>query len=54
MTPYEFIRTQRGGRLYFLWNREKNPQKKEAYQEMFNEELKKINGEMEEPEDLNK
>lgn len=44
MTPYDFVQTQRGGRLYHLWKREKNPQKREKYQRMFNEELKKING----------
>lgn len=44
MTPEEFIHTQRGARLYFLWEREKVPRKREEYQRMFNEELKKING----------
>lgn len=44
MQPNEFIQTQRGGRLYFLWSHEKDPRKKEKYQRMFNEELKKING----------
>lgn len=45
MTPDEFIHTQRGGRLFFLWEREKSPKKREEYQRMFNEELRKINGE---------
>lgn len=48
MTPDEFIHTQRGARLYFLWEREKAPWKREEYQRMFNEELKKINGSIEE------
>ena len=40
MSPYELIRTQKGGRLYWLWEREKNPQKKQKYQEEFNKLLK--------------
>ena len=45
MTPDEFRQTQQGGRWYQLWLRERNPLKKAEYQRMFNEELKKINGE---------
>lgn len=44
MTPEEFIHTQRGARLYYLWEREKVLWKREEYQRKFNEELKKING----------
>ena len=39
MNPYELIRTQKGGRLYWLWKREKNPQKRQRYQEEFNKLL---------------
>lgn len=39
MSPEELIRTQKGGRLYWLWTREKNPQKRERYQEEFNKLL---------------
>lgn len=53
MTPNEFIHTQRGGRLYFLWEREKSPWKREEYQRMFNEELKKINESIGEEEAYN-
>ena len=44
MTPDEFIQTQRGARLFFLWEREKSLLKREEYERRFNEELKKING----------
>lgn len=44
MTPDEFIHTQRGARLFSLWEREKSLSKREEYQRMFNEELNKING----------
>ena len=50
MTPDEFIKTQKGARLYFLWECEKTPWKREEYQRIFNEELKKINGSIEEAE----
>lgn len=39
MNPDELIKTQKGARLYWLWEREKNPQKKEKYQEEFNKLL---------------
>lgn len=39
MNPNELIRTQKGARLYWLWGREKNPQKKQKYQEEFNKLL---------------
>ena len=39
MTPEEFIKTQKGGRWYFLWLHELNPLKKEEYQRIFNEDL---------------
>ena len=39
MNPEELIRTPKGARLYWLWEREKNPQKKEKYQEEFNKLL---------------
>ena len=39
MNHDELIRTQKGGRLYWLWEREKNPQKKQKYQEEFNKLL---------------
>lgn len=47
MSPYELIRTQKGGRLYWLWEREKNPQKRERYQEEFNKLLEVEKGEEE-------
>lgn len=46
MTPEEFMHTQRGGRLFFLWEREKVQWKREEYQRMFNEELERINNPM--------
>lgn len=46
MTPDEFRQTQRGGRWYQLWLRERNPLRKAEYQRLFNEDLKKINGEV--------
>ena len=45
MTPNEFRQTQRGGKWYQLWLHEKNLWRKLEYQRMFNEDLKKINGE---------
>ena len=45
MTPDEFRQTQQGGRWYQLWLRERNPLRKAEYQRLFNEDLKKINGE---------
>lgn len=41
MNPNELIKTQKGARLYWLWEREKNPQKKEKYQEEFNKLLER-------------
>lgn len=38
--PELMIKTPKGRRLYFLWERERNPQKREQYQEEFNRLLK--------------
>ena len=54
MTPDIFRQTQRGGRFYQLWLRELNPWRKAEYQRMFNEELKKINGEVKKNDEVHK